>query len=308
MSHPCIFVTTYLFDDKKRRKYCQHITRVDSMRSPSFFVRRSDMLGLKHRLALKFALGAWIAAYSVAASAALTLYSDDDFRGLSITVQGATQNLKRVGMNDQASSAIVTDGSWVVCEHESFGGKCVVLGPGSYRSLRQYDLNDAVTSARPTRRGESNRPVVLPSPPPEYYDWYHRPNERLFQAPVIAARAVYGTAEQRCWGEHTHSGSANAGGAVIGAIIGGIIGHQIGGGSGRDAATAGGAVAGAAIGSQSGRGLPYSREVRRCENVSSGRPLYWDVTYNFRGQDHFVQMNRPPGPTVTVNRAGEPRE
>jgi hypothetical protein len=261
------------------------------------------MFGIERRLGLKLAFGVLVAAYSVAASAGLTLYRDDDFRGRSITVQGATQNLTRLGMNDEASSVIVTDGSWVICEHQNFGGKCVVLLPGSYRTLRQYDLNDAVTSARPSRRREPNRPVVLPSPPPEYYDWYHRPNERLFQAPVIAARAVYGTPEQRCWTENTHSSSANAGGAVIGAIIGGIIGHQIGGGSGRDAATAGGA-----IGSQSGRGLPYSREVRRCENVSSGRPLYWDVTYNFRGQDHFVQMNRPPGPTVTVNRAGEPRE
>ena len=31
------------------------------------------------------------------------------------------------------------------------------------------------------------------------------------------------------------------------------------------------------------------------------------VTYNFRGQDHRIQMANPPGPTVTVNRQGEPR-
>ncbi len=260
------------------------------------------------KVVAKWVVSVIVVVQAAAVSAALTLYTDDDFRGRSTTLEGQTVNLKRLGMNDQASSVIVTDGNWLICENENFGGKCVVLGPGSYRSLRAYDLNDAITSARPARRGESNRPIVLPSPPAEYYDWYQRPSERLFQAPVIAARAVHGTPEQRCWTENSQGGSSNAGGAVIGAIIGGIIGHQIGGGSGRDAATAGGAIAGAAIGSQSGRGLPYSREVRRCENVASGRPLYWDVTYNFRGQDHFVQMSRPPGSTVTVNRFGEPRE
>jgi hypothetical protein len=28
----------------------------------------------------------------------------------------------------------------------------------------------------------------------------------------------------------------------------------------------------------------------------------------FRGQVHHVQMTEPPGPTITVNRDGEPRE
>jgi uncharacterized protein YcfJ len=31
------------------------------------------------------------------------------------------------------------------------------------------------------------------------------------------------------------------------------------------------------------------------------------VTYEFRGQQHRVQMARDPGRTVTVNRNGEPR-
>jgi uncharacterized protein YcfJ len=89
-----------------------------------------------------------------------------------------------------------------------------------------------------------------------------------------------------------------------------VLGHQVGGGRGRDVATAGGAVAGAAIGSNVGRGDGgvYDRDVQRCENVSSNaRPDYWDVTYNFRGIEHRVQLNGPPGPTIAVNADGEPR-
>ena len=68
-----------------------------------------------------------------------------------------------------------------------------------------------------------------------------------------------------------------------------------------------GALGGAAIGSNVGRD-GRTQDVQRCTNVSgTGRPDYYDVTYNFRGQDHRVQMTVPPGPTVTVNAQGEPR-
>jgi len=91
-------------------------------------------------------------------------------------------------------------------------------------------------------------------------------------------------------------------------VIGGILGHQIGGGHGRDVATAGGAVAGAAIGAGVGGGGYYSRDVQRCTDVTRyDTPDFWDVTYNFRGVEHHVQMSSPPGATILVNRDGEPR-
>jgi uncharacterized protein YcfJ len=118
------------------------------------------------------------------------------------------------------------------------------------------------------------------------------------------------TPEQRCWVEREQvggRGEPNVGGAIAGAVIGGILGHQIGSGRGNDAATAGGAVAGAAIGSNAGRG-GYSQDVQRCASVpAQSRPDYWDVTYEFRGARHRVQMAAPPGPTITVNGNGEPR-
>jgi len=48
--------------------------------------------------------------------------------------------------------------------------------------------------------------------------------------------------------------------------------------------------------------------VRRCEYVSTLASLdYWDVTYNFAGYEHRVQMMTPPGNTILVNAEGEPR-
>ena len=73
-----------------------------------------------------------------------------------------------------------------------------------------------------------------------------------------------------------------------------------------------GAVGGAAIGANVGRDrngqVVTGPDVRRCENLpGQARAEYWDVTYNFRGRQHHVQMTQPPGDTVTVNRHGEPR-
>ena len=146
-------------------------------------------------------------------------------------------------------------------------------------------------------------------------DYRRRDRERLFDVPVTSVRAVMGERGQRCWIERENvpqsRGPANMPGAVVGAVIGGILGHQIGGGSGRDIATAGGVVAGAAVGSNVGRGGAYggqTQDVQRCTSDSSrSTPDYWDVTYNFRGVEHSVQMTEPPGRTITVNGDGEPR-
>ena len=70
-------------------------------------------------------------------------------------------------------------------------------------------------------------------------------------------------------------------------------------------------MAGAAVGANVGRdgaAQTSTRDVQRCaSSPSQARPEYWDVTYNFRGQEHHIQMTTPPGATLTVNRQGEPR-
>ena len=98
---------------------------------------------------------------------------------------------------------------------------------------------------------------------------------------------------------------------LVGILYGwAFLGHQVGGGSGKDLATVGGAVAGGVIGSNVGRSGSTlgTRDVQRCESTVSGTPAYWDVTYNFRGRDHQMQMSAAPGQTIAVNRDGEPRQ
>lgn len=135
------------------------------------------------------------------------------------------------------------------------------------------------------------------------------PNERLYEARVRSVRAVVGQSEERCWveRERVSNNGARVGGAVAGAVIGGILGHQIGSGRGNDVATVGGAVAGGAIGANVAKGRTTERDVKRCEVVANEAAEYYDVTYDFRGVTHRVQMTDPPGRTVTVNDRGEPR-
>ena len=247
------------------------------------------------------------------ASAQVTLYEHDGFHGRSFTADRPVWNLQRYGFNDLASSVVVDHGRWEACEDVRFEGRCVILRRGSYDSLRRLGLNDRISSIRPVdeRHAAYAEPEPLGPPPPA--QWRPRPDERLFQVPVRSARAVVGPPEQRCWIEHERLSQQrpdiNVPGAVIGGVVGGILGHQIGGGTGQDVATVGGAVGGAALGANVDRlrDQQTGREVQRCENVASTTPQYWDVTYDFRGVEHHVQMSAPPASTITVNDRGEPR-
>ncbi len=264
---------------------------------------------------LKSALGVSALLLAAQASAQITFYEGEGFRGRAFTTNKQVGNFQRFGFNDRASSVVVERGRWEVCEHERFGGRCMVLRQGNYDSLAGMGMSDRITSVRPAgnkARYDNEAPAPLAS---ANYDYRRRANERVFDAPVTSVRAVMGSPEQRCWVERQQvnepsRGSANIGGAIIGGILGGVLGHQVGGGRGKDLATAGGAVAGAAIGANSGRGTgeSYDRDVRRCETTASGTPAYWDVTYEFRGVEHRMQMSAPPGSTVAVNARGEPRQ
>ena len=256
---------------------------------------------------------AGVAAIGFAAQSAaqVTFYEGNDFRGRSFTVDNVVPNFAPLGFNDRARSAIVSGGNWLACEDSDFRGRCVILSPGNYDSLSQMDMYKRISSVRP-----ADDQAGLTSPPPlaaaPTYQYYQRPNEPLYEAQVTSVHAVVGPPEQRCWVERQQvyeDRHPNVAGAIVGGVLGGVLGHQIGGGRGRDVATAGGAVAGAAIGANVGRdGGVSDRDVQRCENVSnSGPPDYWDVTYNFRGIEHRVQLSAPPGPTIAVNANGEPR-
>ncbi len=249
-------------------------------------------------------------------AAQVTFYENENFGGRSFTTDRPVENFGRIGFNDRASSVDVVGAPWEVCEDVRFGGRCVILRPGRYPSLAGMGLNDRISSVRSVARNERiDDQRYAPAPAPVAAPDYRRRNdERLYEANVTSVRAVVGTPEQRCWVEREQvpqdRSNANVPGAIVGGIIGGILGHQVGGGSGKDLATVGGVVAGAAVGANVGNGQqPSTQDVQRCKTVPShARPEYWDVSYNFRGQEHRVQMTAPPGSTVTVNEQGEPRK
>lgn len=249
------------------------------------------------------------------ATAAVTFYENEGFRGRSFFTEKNLADFKFHGFNNRASSVVVWNYRWEVCEDRRFKGRCVVLRPGRYPSLAAMGLNDRVSSIRAVTGNMRIEDGRYAPPPTPVYDYRRRQGERLFEAPVTSVRAVVGPPNQRCWLERERvqqeRGDANIPGAIVGAVIGGILGHQIGDGRGQDIATAGGVVAGAVVGANVGRDNEpaYGRDIRRCRKVpSQAYPEYWDVTYDFRGEEHRVQMTAPPGNTVTVNEYGEPRE
>ena len=263
--------------------------------------------------ALKGALAASGVVLATCAWAQVTFYEHEGFTGRNFTTQKPVGDLSRYGFSDRASSVIVAGDRWEVCDDVRFGGRCIVLRPGRYPSLAAMGLNDRISSVRTVdRQARIDDPRYSPAPLAAY-DYHRRSDERLYDAEVTSVRAVVGQAEQKCWVEREQvqqRGDANIPGAVVGAVIGGILGHQVGNGRGNDAATVGGAVVGGAVGANVGRdgGGQSSRDVKRCETApSQSRADYWDVTYNFRGQEHRVQMSAPPGRTVSVNSQGEPR-
>jgi len=246
----------------------------------------------------------------------VTFYEREGFQGRSFTTEEQVANFDRFGFNDRASSLVVTGERWEICENAGFNGRCVVLRPGQYASLAAMGLNDRVSSVRTVagdRRIDDNRYAPAPVAAADYR---RRKDERLYEATVTSVRAVVGPPEQRCWVDREQAAAPARNnavpGAIAGALIGGILGHQIGNGRGNDVATVGGAVAGGVVGANIGRnsgGQPAAtQDVKRCESVpSQAATQFWDVTYNFRGQEHRMQVTAPPGPTVTVNEQGEPR-
>jgi uncharacterized protein YcfJ len=256
-------------------------------------------------------------AFAAQASAQVTFYEQDGFQGRTFTTQQRVGNLERAGFSDRASSVVVVGQRWQVCDDVRFDGRCTVLRPGQYPSLQAMGLNDRISSVRPLAANQRVAEADYAPMPVVAQDFRRRRNERLYDVEVTSSRAVVGTPGQRCWIEREQAvqqpaaGNLNLPGAAIGAVIGGILGHQVGSGGGQQVATVGGVLGGAALGSQVGRGgapAGVGQDVRRCDgNPVQATPDYWDVTYDFRGRQHHVQMATPPGRTIVVNRNGEPR-
>ena len=100
------------------------------------------------------------------AAAQVTFFENDGFQGRSFTASGSINDLSRFGFNDRASSVVVDRDVWQVCEDASFGGRCAVLRPGSYPSLRDVGLNDRISSVRQLAPPAAVAAPVVVAPPP----------------------------------------------------------------------------------------------------------------------------------------------
>ncbi len=95
--------------------------------------------------------GLALATVASAASAEITFYGREEFRGRSYTVDDAISNLDNTGFNDRASSVVIHGGPWLVCSDAYFRGHCTTLRAGEYPSLASMGMNDSVSSARELR-------------------------------------------------------------------------------------------------------------------------------------------------------------
>src|SRR5271169_1530719 len=85
---------------------------------------------------LKSLLGLAGIVFVTQAAAQITFYEGENFRGRSFSANETIWNFEPTGFNDRASSAVVDSGYWEACEDARFEGRCVVLRPGGYPSLR----------------------------------------------------------------------------------------------------------------------------------------------------------------------------
>jgi uncharacterized protein YcfJ len=124
---------------------------------------------------LKTTLAITVTILATHASAEVTFYEHENFSGRAFTAQQPVDNFKNFGFNDRASAVVVTGRQdWEVCEDVAFRGRCTVLRPGHYPSLRAMDLNDRLSSARALGREHRQRGRYAPKPMPGEIVFYER--------------------------------------------------------------------------------------------------------------------------------------
>lgn len=122
----------------------------------------------------------------------------------------------------------------------------------------------------------------------------------ISSAPVIQQVAV---PRQVCNNQPMVVQQPNSGaGALLGAIAGGLLGNQIGHGSGRAAATVIGAVGGAGVGNSIEGSGSSVQNVQQCttQTFYENRTLGYNVTYEYAGRQHTVQLPYDPGETIRL--------
>lgn len=111
-----------------------------------------------------------VAAMALAGQAAaqITFYEREGFQGESFTTSRQVGDFARFGFNDSASSVVIGGDPgerWQVCEDVRFSGRCAVLQPGQYPTLRAIGLNNRISSAQALARVDVPLAQVLPAVP-----------------------------------------------------------------------------------------------------------------------------------------------
>ena len=104
--------------------------------------------------------------FAAHASAQVTFYEGEGFRGRTFQANSRIWNFERFGFNDRASSVVVDNGRWEVCDQAGFRGHCMVLRRGSYDSLRAMGMNNSISSVRRVNERVQHRNEA-PAPTPE---------------------------------------------------------------------------------------------------------------------------------------------
>jgi hypothetical protein len=123
---------------------------------------------------LRFAstLGAIGLAFATAAVAGdATIYSRSHFEGRALRLQGSDPNIGNNGF-DNVGSIVVHSGRFEFCSRPGFDGRCAVLGPGRYASLRE-DWDYRVLSVR-----DLSQPIPEPMPRVSSIELYPGPGFR----------------------------------------------------------------------------------------------------------------------------------
>ena len=81
------------------------------------------------------------------ASTGVTFYSSEDLHGESFATVANVHDLEHTGLGQRVMSFEVDGGRWQLCDDSDFGGHCVVVGPGQYKSLPVMGI-DRVVSVR----------------------------------------------------------------------------------------------------------------------------------------------------------------
>ena len=90
------------------------------------------------------AIGLGLATAALAGDA--TIFSRSHFDGRALTLHGSDPNLRYAGFDD-VGSIVIRSGRFEFCSRPGFEGRCEVLGPGRYSSLRE-DWSHRVLSVR----------------------------------------------------------------------------------------------------------------------------------------------------------------